>query len=240
MNVSLYQATSALNAMDRWLEVIAENIASASVPGFKKQEFSFAAVAASAGARTALLPQGQESTNFRSGDFRVTGVKTDAAVDGPGFFEVVLPDGRAGFTRDGEFRIGTGGQLLTKNGFPVQGEGGPIQLDPNNRAELSISTRGEVSQGAARKGTLKLVEFAEVRQLTRINGGYFLADQPGAGAGAATVSTVRQGVVESANTSTTTDMAQLLTAMKFYEANHKTVQAQDERMSRSINELTPV
>ena len=247
MNVSVYQAASALNAMDRWQEVIAENIASASVPGFKKKEFSFAAV--EAGLRPpspnshqpspVLMPQGRESTNFQPGDFHVTGVKTDMAVDGTGFFAVQLPDGSTGFTRDGEFRISVQGQLVTKNGFLVQGDSGPIQLDPNNHGEVSISATGEISQGTDRKGRIKLVEFAQPQQLSRLNGGYFL-DGGAAGAADATNSSVRQGVIESANTSTTTDMAQVLTAMKIYEANHKVTQMHDERMSRSISELIPV
>ena len=185
------------------------------------------------------MPQGRESTNFQPGAFHVTGVKTDVAVDGAAFFAVQLPDGSTGYTRDGEFRLGVQGQLVSKNGFAVQGDAGPIQLDPNNHGEVSISATGEVSQGADRKGRLKLVEFAQPQQLTRLNGGYFL-DGGGAGAADASASSVRQGVLESANTSTTTDMAQLLTAMKIYEANHKVTQMHDERMSRSISELIPV
>ena len=88
MNVSLYQAASALSAMDRWQETIAENLASSSVPGFKKQDFSFAAVQAGlhpvpggAGASRAVqMSGGQASTNFQPGEFRITGVKTDLAI----------------------------------------------------------------------------------------------------------------------------------------------------------------
>src|SRR5688572_22086111 len=115
MNVSLYQAASALSAMDRWQETIAENLASSSVPGFKKQDFSFAAVQAglhgahgssTSGATHAVqMSGGQASTNFQPGEFRVTNVKTDVAIDGRGFFEVQLPNGSAAYTRDGEFHI---------------------------------------------------------------------------------------------------------------------------------------
>src|SRR6266545_1128480 len=158
MNVSLYQAASALNAMDRWQETIAENLAASSVPGYKKQDFSFAAVQAglhggpavggpaSSGATSAVLMSGgQASTNFQPGEFRVTNVKTDVAIDGKGFFEVQLPNGAAAYTRDGEFHIDSQGQLVTKEGYRILGEGGPIVLDLNNHTEVSIAATGEVS-----------------------------------------------------------------------------------------------
>lgn len=96
MNVSLYQAASALNAMDRWQETIAENLACSSVPWFKKQDFSFAAMqaglrtapvsAAFGASRSVLMAAGDASTNFQPGEFCTTGVLTDLAVDGKGFF----------------------------------------------------------------------------------------------------------------------------------------------------------
>src|SRR6185436_13717618 len=99
MNVSLYQAASALHAMDRWQETIAENLSSSSVPGYKKQDFSFAAVqaglhaapASSGASRAVLMSAGQPSTNFRPGEFKVTNMPTDVAIDGKAFFEVQLP-----------------------------------------------------------------------------------------------------------------------------------------------------
>ena len=247
MNVSLYQAASALNAMDRWQETIAENLAASSVPGFKKQEFSFAAVqaglrpvpasAASGASRSVLMTAGDASTNFQPGEFRMTGVKTDLAVDGKGFFEVQLPNGSTAFTRDGEFHLNAQGQLVTKEGYTVLGDGGPIQLDLNNHAELSISATGEVSQGADLKGRIRLTEFGTPKLLTRLSGGYFTADNPNAGATPSTASTLRQGALEAANTSVVMEMANLMTAMRTFEANQRMAQIHDDRIARAINEL---
>src|SRR5262245_5382538 len=166
MNISLYQAASALHAMDRWQETIAENLASSSVPGFKKQDFSFAAVQAglhaapaTGASRAVLMSAGQSATNFRPGEFRVTHGLTDVAIDGRAFFEVQLPNGTTAYTRDGEFHVDSQGQLVTKEGYQVLGDGGPIALDLNNHTEPSISATGEVSQGADLKGRLRLTEF---------------------------------------------------------------------------------
>jgi flagellar basal body rod protein FlgG len=247
MNVSLYQAASALNAMDRWQETIAENLASSSVPGFKKQDFSFAAVEAGLlpgasaqgpkGTRHLLMPNGSGATNFQPGEFRMTGVKTDVAIDGKGFFEVELPSGATAYTRDGEFHLNAQGQLVTKEGYLALGDAGPIQVDFNNHTELSISATGEVSQGTDIKGRIKLTEFSNSRLLTRVSGGYFTANDPNAGATPATQSTLRQGFLEMANTSVVMEMANLMTAMRTFEANQRMAQLHDERIGRAIQEL---
>jgi len=247
MNISLYQAASAMNAMDRWQETIAENLASSSVPGYKKQDFSFAAVQAglhpvagsstSAASRAVLMSGGQPGTNFQPGEFRVTNVKTDIAIDGKGFFEVQLPNGASAYTRDGEFHVDAQGQLVTKEGYRVMGDGGPIALDLNNHTELSVSATGEISQGADLKGRVKLTEFGDVKALTRLSGGYFTAENPATNAVASETSTVRQGVLESGNTSTVMEMANLMTAMRTFEANQRMAQIHDERMAKTIADL---
>ena len=245
MNVSLYQAASALNAMDRWQETIAENLAASSVPGFKKQDFSFSAVqaglhpvsAANGASRSVLMTGGQASTNFQPGEFRVTNVKTDVAIDGKGFFEVQLPNGALAYTRDGEFHIDAQGQIVTKEGHRLMGDGGPILLDLNNYTEVSISATGEVSQGEDIKGKIKLTEFGNPKSLTRLSGGYFTADNPNVGAVPSDGSTLRQGVLESGNTSTVMEMANLMTAMRTFEANQRMAQIHDDRIAKAINDL---
>ncbi|HXI50109.1 MAG TPA: flagellar hook basal-body protein [Candidatus Saccharimonadales bacterium] len=246
MNVSLYQAASALHAMDRWQETIAENLASSSVPGFKKQDFSFAAVqgglhgapasAAGGASRGVLLSTGLSSTNFQPGEFRVTTNTTDVAIDGQGFFEVQLPNGAVAYTRDGEFHIDAQGQLVTKEGYRVLGDGGPVVLDLNNHTQMSISATGELSQGADLKGKLRLTQFGNLRALTRLSGGYFTADNPSA-APAPSDSTLRQGVLEASNTSVVGEMANLLSAMRTFEANQRMAQIHDDRLARTISEL---
>jgi flagellar basal body rod protein FlgG len=245
MNVSLYQAASALNAMDRWQETIAENLASSSVPGFKKQDFSFAAVqaglhpvpAAAGASRAVLMAGGQGSTNFQPGEFRITNVKTDLAIDGKGFFEVRLPNGASAYTRDGEFHLDSQGQLVTKEGFLVQGDAGPIALDLNNYTEPSVSTTGEIYQGIDLKGRVRLTEFGNPQSLTRISGGYFMADNPKAAPAPAAASTVRQGALEAANTSVVMEMANLMSAMRTFEANQRMAQIHDDRIARAIADL---
>jgi flagellar basal-body rod protein FlgF len=127
---------------------------------------------------------------------------------------------------------------VTKEGYTVLGDGGPVQLDLNNYTQVSISPTGEVSQGTDLKGRLRLTEFAQPSALTRISGGYFTATKPEAGPTPSAQSTVRQGVLESANTSVVREMANLMVAMRTFEANQRMAQLHDDRMGRAISDLT--
>ena len=243
MNASLFHVATALNANARWQELITQNIAASSIPGYRKQDLSFQAIQEGLALNSAgepqsfTLPRVSAVTNFRPGELRYTGLPTDLAVDGSAFLAVQMPDGATAYTRDGEFQISSSGQLVTKQGYAVLGDSGPIQLDPRNPAPLSVSSTGEVSQGADNKGTIRLLEFNNPQLLTQINGGFFLANRPGAVPQPADNSTVRQGFLETANTSPTLEMANLILAMRMYEANQRLIQGHDERMGRTISEL---
>ena len=244
MNVSLYQAAAAMTADARWQEAISGNLASASIPGFKKQDLSFDAVQAGMMSQATIdprmhyiLPRATSVTSFAQGELRATGVNTDVAIEGKGFFEVQLPNGATAYTRDGEFQMNSLGQLITKQGSLVLGESGPIQLDHNNPSPLSISATGEVSQGADVKGKLKVVDFTQPNLLTQISGGNFLANHPNLQPVEVSQPSLRQGFLEAANTSPVTEMASLISVMRAFEANQRIVQLQDERMGRAISEL---
>jgi flagellar basal body rod protein FlgG len=247
MNVSLFQAAAALNANSRWQESIAQNLASSSVPGFKKQELSFSAIqaglmspnSANSFSRSShfLLPKANVTTNFQTGQMKRTDLNTDVAIEGPGFFEIRLPNGTIGYTRDGELQPDAQGLLTTKQGHLVLGDAGPIQLDPNSSDILSISATGEVSQGAELKGKIKLVGFNDPQLLTPIGGGIFLATNSNLQPAEVANPSLRRGFLEGANTSAVAEMVNLISAMRMYEANQKVIQMQDDRMGRTISEL---
>ena len=243
VNVSLYQAAAALGANARWQEAISGNLAASSIPGYKKQQISFDAVQAGIMDQSGLprnllsLPRAVVGTSFAPGEMKATGVPTDAAIEGRGFFEVQLPNGSSGYTRDGQFDTNAEGQLVTKQGYPVVGDSGPIQLDKNYGGNISISGNGEVSQGSIHKGKLKVVDFNDLNLLTPTSSGYFIAQDRSLIPTEVREPSIRQNVLESANTSGVAEMANLIGVMRAYEANQRIVQVQDERMGRTITEL---
>jgi flagellar basal-body rod protein FlgG len=185
------------------------------------------------------MPRASTQVNFEQGSLRPTGDKNDLAIEGPGFFEVQLPSGTTAFTRDGELSLNSLGQLVTKQGYQVMGEAGPIQLDPNNAAPLSIGPNGDVAQGADLKGRIKLTEFSDRSQLTPVGTGLFTDNSAALQGAPATDSRVRQGFLEAANTSVSLEMAHLMVAMRSFEAAQRMTQIQDERVGATIRELTP-
>lgn len=234
-----------MNANARWQEVISENMASASIPGFKKQELSFEAVRAgmlspnraAALSQPVALPATRSHLNFSAGDVRRTDGNTDFAIEGKGFFEVQLPNGATGYTRDGEFKINAQGQLVTKQGYLVMGEGGPIQIDRSLSTGITVAPDGTISQGAEVRGRMNIVTVNDPNLLTPTGGGFFLANNPAIQTEADNDSMLRQGFLEGSNTSAVAEMANMITVMRAYEANQRVVQMQDERMGRAISEL---
>jgi flagellar basal body rod protein FlgG len=244
MDVSLYSSAAAMNATERWQDLVADNLATASNPGARQQVISFSAVQAgltSAAPGQAngsfVIPSVGSSTSFSPGELKATGGNLDMALEGPGFFTVKMPDGSTAYTRDGQFQLNSQGRLTTKQGYPVAGSGS-LTADPNNPAPISVSTQGEVSQGPDSKGKLSITEFGSVNALTMGNGGYFRADSPLAKPQAATTTNVRQGFVEGSNTSPMLAMASLMTSMRMFESNQKVMQMQSDRMSKAITDLS--
>jgi flagellar basal-body rod protein FlgG len=246
VNVSLFSAASALNANSRLQEVIADNLASSSVPGFRRQELSTAAVQAGlmpaaglvSGAlpKFFVMPKATASIDFRQGQIKYTGNPKDVALDGRGFFAVQLPTGAAGYTRNGEFQTNAQGQLVTSEGYPVMGVQGPITVNLQDPSPISISANGQVSQGASIKGQLKVVDFSDNNLLTQVSGGYFVAQNPNL-TSTPSASVVRQAYLETSNTSSVSEMANLLSSMRGFEANQHVIQLQDDRLGKTISEL---
>jgi flagellar basal body rod protein FlgG len=243
MNVSLYQAAAAMNANARWQELISANLAASGVPGYRKQDISFNSVAegiiptAALGGSPFLIPNAQPAVSFQQASLRPTGNNLDFGLEGKGFFEVQMPDGQMAYTRDGEFKLNAQGQLITKQGYLVQGDSGPLQFDINNPNPITVAPTGEISQGEDVKGRLSLVEFNDPKLLTVMSGGLFAANDPKLQRDNSSTTEVRQGYLEGANTSPTAEMASLITSMRLFEANQKVLQAHDERASRVISEL---
>jgi flagellar basal-body rod protein FlgF len=244
MEVSLYQAAAAMNATAQWQELIAENLTTASISGGRKRDISFSDVQAgldsglsSAGQSGYSIPTANAVTNFQPGEMHASSNPMDFALEGPGFFTVQLPDGEKAYTRGGEFHVDANGQLSNDQGFAVLGSAGPVRFNPNSTDPVTIAPSGEVSQGQTQVGKLQVTEFNNPKLLEMIGADDFRSDSLQVQPQPATSTKVRQGFLEGANASPTTEMSSLVTAMREFEANQKVMQMQSERMSQTINEL---
>ncbi len=128
--MSFQTGLSGLNASAKNLDVIGNNIANSNTVGAKSSRAEFAAVVASAigpsgGGGAAGGGIGVEvstvSQQFSQGTINITGNNLDCAINGGGFFELTLKDGSAAYTRDGQFKLDSKGNLITNSGANVMG-----------------------------------------------------------------------------------------------------------------------
>jgi flagellar basal-body rod protein FlgF len=214
---AIYTSMSGAQAAWRQLEVLANNMANGGTQGFRESRVSFAA----AGADMATVG----STRFSAGDgqMQTDDVPTHVALRGDGFF--ALADGS--FTRDGEFRLDDEGQLVSREGIAVLGDGGPIQVQPGELLQIGEdgSVRGSTS---GEVGRLSVVSLAGARPLggARWSGNASNLERP----------TVVQGALEGSNVDLMRGMVEMIEASRFFEAQQKAMQTADD-MHQRINRI---
>lgn len=237
MNVALHQASAAMTANLAWHDLVAQNLSGQSAPGYRAQVAGFEEFRIP-GSQTRLgsaYPTLKPGLSREQGMLQSTGHPTDLGLDGPGFFAVQAPGGGRIYTRDGQFHLDRQGAVLTKDGYPVIGPQGRVVVDPA-AGPIAVGPRGEISQRGVPVGQIQLFEVADISQMEHLSGSYYRLS-PGAKAAPATQTTLQQGFLEGANTSPVQEMGQMLMAMRHFEANQRALQAADDRMARSIQEL---
>src|SRR6185437_12089555 len=169
-------------ALARELDVVANNIANMNTTGFKAdgslfEEFLNSAARSSTNSRVSFVRDRATWTDMSGGPTERTGNALDVAINGNAFFAVQTQRG-VRYTRNGSFQINPTGQLVTAEGDPVLGDGGPITLQQTDR-QISISADGTISvregnsKSDSQRGKLRLVSFANPRQLQKDGNGTF-------------------------------------------------------------------
>jgi len=235
----VYQNAAALNALQTWNDVISQNIAAAPKPGYKGKSVSFEAALPRASATdgsVARMPKMITTTNFDQGEVRITGLASDFAIRGPGFFQLVRPDGKMVYSRDGGFKLSREGTLVNKQGFSVMGVNGPLQLVPEN-GELVAETDGKLWQGEQEVGQLALVQFSHPEDLVESTGGFMIdTDRPQA-ASPVVFPEINQGAIESSNISAIREMVNMISVNNAFQANQRVISSIDRAMERAVEVL---
>ena len=233
-------------ALDRWQGAISQNIASAQVPGFRKTEQAFESkpmdtqryggVAGATKEARGVMPTAVSQISFQPGEIRSTGNETDFAIQGPGFFKIEAGKGQTGFTRDGEFHVNAARVLVNKQGFPVEGENGPITLRPEG-GRISIGADGSLVQGETPVGKLPIFEFAETAKMRRMGDGLLTAEDPNVQPKRSANPEIVSGVLEMSNVRPLQEMVNMITVSRAYEANQRLIMSQDEVLGKAIQTL---
>jgi len=270
MLLSFNSGVSALEQFQQELDVISNNIANVNTVGFKSAQVSFADTLSetlgtnSAGSEqvgTGVTTSGI-ANDFTAGSLSATGVQSDLAINGNGFFVVKDPSsGNTFVTQDGEFTVDPNGYLVTTNGMRVQGytdagltTQGDVQINntgaPNNDTSVvqgyTIGIDGKVSVLLAdgtsfTRGQILLQNFTDPQQLVKVGdnlySGQSLAGElsaPGA-PNANGLGAVQSGYLEMSNVDLASQLTSLITTQRAYEANSKVVTTSDNILQTLIN-----
>jgi flagellar basal-body rod protein FlgG len=218
-------------ALWRRHEVLANNLANASTPGFKLDDVAVmpgpppAAAVASAGSGTLV-----QWTSFAPGAIVPTGRSLDVAINGPGFLTVGTAAG-ARYTRAGNLTVDAEGFLVTAGGARVLGERGPVVVGPG---PVTIGPRGEVMGGGRRIDTLRVVDFPRAERLTKQGHGLFAAaSEPTA----PTAYEIIGGALEASNVNVVEAVVGMIDVLRQYETAQRALQSEDEVVRRATAEM---
>jgi flagellar basal-body rod protein FlgG len=259
---SLYTAASGMEAQELSLDNIANNLANANTSGFRRRRLQFEDLLyqniitpGAPNTQQTIIPAGlQVGLGSRSaateviqqqGNFDFTGNQLDLAIQGGGFFQVLLPSGEIAYTRSGNFSVDNVGNLVTSDGNPVQ----PGITIPPDALSVTVGNDGTVSvtipgqQTPAQVGTIQLATFQNPGGLNSIGQNLFTASGAsgdpiiGTPGGAEGLGSIQQGAVEESNVNVVEEFVNMILAQRSYEANSRVVHAADE-MFQTINTLT--
>lgn len=216
--------------MDR----VAMNIANAQTAGYKREVVT----AAPFGTRidAAGEPRLTIRTDARPGTLKPTGQALDFALAGPGWFEVLTPQGPA-YTRQGQFRLDAASRLVTQQGHPVMGMGGEIVL-PSGAPVVDAAGRVFASSTAVGEALaqLKVVQFPSAAPVERRGDGLVLLHGEAMAAPEGAVR-IHQGFLENSNVSHLQEMVRLIETVRHLETLQKVALGYDEMLGASIRKL---
>jgi len=253
-------AASGMSAQQMNVDNIANNLANVNTTGFKKSKIEFQDVLyqrlSDAGVSSitgSVIPTNLEvgygvkpvatTRQFEMGELQSTENPFDMAIEGNGFFQIALPDGTTGYTRDGTMKISPDGRLITSDGFFLT----PEITIPEDAESVNITPQGVISvmqvgqEEPTEVGQLELARFVNPAGLSAI--GHNLFEQTAASGDPITavpgeegLGRIAQGYLEVSNVDVVNEMVNMIIAQRAYEVNSKAIQTSED-MTQIANNL---
>ncbi|AER55300.1 flagellar basal body rod protein FlgG [Pseudoxanthomonas spadix BD-a59] len=254
MTQALWIAKTGLDAQQTRMAVISNNLANINTTGFKRDRANFEDLLyqtqrqpGGATSEQTMLPSGMSTgtgvrvattaKSFVQGNLSQTGNALDVAINGRGFFEVLMPDGSSAYTRDGAFQVNADNELVTNEGYPVQ----PGLQIPEGAQSITIGSDGTVSvqlQGqaaATQVGQLTITDFVNPAGLHSQGGNLYTetgasgpaqAGAPGENGAGLLV----QGALENSNVNSVEELVSMIETQRAYETNAKAISTVDSML----------
>lgn len=245
MNVGLYSSAAGMRMGEAFQDLATQNLSLQTIPGYRQSFPVFttdptmaSSEAGSPGSGNPASVRMTRMIDFSQGAVVPSGSPYHLAIQGQSFFEVKEADGSTSYTRNGAFTLSPKGKLLTSDGAEVLGSGGaPVTLNTMLGA-ISIGADGSIQAGGIPTGKIALAHFDSPNaSLQPAAYGRFSAVQGSAKQGPAPNDQVMQGKLEESNGSPVKEMADMIQAVRLYEANQKTIQSADDNQNQLINAL---
>ena len=261
MNPALWAAKTGLDAQQTRMTVTSNNLANVNTNGYKKGRAVFEDLlyqnvrqVGAATSQDTQLPSGLHlgtgvrvvatEKMYTQGNLTQTGNALDVAVNGRGFFQVLLPDGTLGYTRDGSFHVSAQGEVVTSSGFAVQ----PGINIPDGAQSVTIGADGVVSVQLAGQsaptqvGSLQLVDFINPAGLQPRGENLLLESAASGPAQSGTpglngLGLIVQGSVESSNVNVVEELVNMIETQRAYEMNSKAIATTDQMLEYVTNQL---
>ena len=254
---SLWISKTGMEAQQTQLDITSHNLANVGTNGFKRSHAVFEDLmyqtlrqSGASSSEQTQLPTGLQvglgvrtvatSRQFSQGNLQQTTNPLDVAIKGNGFFQVDMPDGTVGYTRDGSFQVNANGQLVTNNGYLVQG--GAITV-PANAQNVTIGADGVVT--VSLPGVAAPQQIGQLQTATFINpagldpkGQNLYAETAASGPptagtpGVNGLGSLTQGFVETSNVNVVEELVGMIQTQRAYELNSKAIQTSDQMLAK--------
>jgi flagellar basal-body rod protein FlgG len=253
---SLWISKTGLDAQQTQLDVISNNLANVSTNGFKRSRAVFEDLLyqtmrqpGAQSSQQTQIPEGLQigtgvrpiatARIFTQGNLQQTGNSLDIAINGQGFFQVLMPDGTTAYTRDGSFHVDSQGQMVTSNGFTLQ----PPVTIPAGALSVTVAVDGTVtvtqsgSAAATQVGAIQLANFVNPGGLSALGQNLFgetaASGTPNTGTpGVTGMGQLSQGYVETSNVNVVEELVSMIQTQRAYEINSKAISTSDQMLQR--------
>ena len=256
---SLWSGASGMIAQQTHLDVVSNNLANVNTSGYKKIRTDFQDLIYQINREPgvpvdpdSMIPTGIQvglgtrvvgtTRMFQQGSLQTTDNPTDVAIAGEGFYQVTLPDGTIGYTRDSNWKIDANGQIVTHDGYLLE----PAVVVPEDALDFSVSQTGQISiklpgdTTAQEIGQIELARFINPPGLRSMGRNLFIetdaSGEPVIGnPGDEGYGIIEQKTLEMSNVQVVEEMVEMIVAQRAYEANSKTIATADEFLRMANN-----
>lgn len=260
----LYTAHTGMVNEQKRLDVLTNNLANADTNGYKKEgttsqtfadelaikikDTSSYGINKKLGTISMGVHLGETYTDYSQGSYKITDNNTDFALNGNGFFAISFTDKMGNtsvkYTRDGAFTVNTQGYLVTKDGDYVLNANGAANTNANARIqvnplkEIIVDELGNVYQDDVQVATIGVVDFADYNYLAKY--GENMYDLVDGGQIIASDAKVDQGCIEASNVNVVSEMVKMITISRAYQAGQKVINAVDQTLEKTANQVGKV